>query len=176
MIIQQHKHIYEKLRDYYRSPMLMLGAQECQFGDPREFFGVDSYSTIDLNGKATITRDLAGDLKDLRGQFGTVFNLGTLEHVWDLHRGFCNTAQAVQLNGYYINASPAEGYAGHGMHVIDPKYIKKFFALNGFKILDSWIENDEGINKMRGLHLISWSVYKKLSDVDTFQSPTQISD
>ena len=154
--------------------MLMLGSQECQFGDPKDFFGVKSYQTVDLNGKADITRDLTGDWSDMAQQFGTVFNLGTIEHVWDTHRAFCNTAAAVRPGGFYISAFPAEGYAGHGIHVIDPKYINQFFTLNGFDHKMSWIEDDSGRNGMVGLHRIAWTVHQKLLHVDEFRCPTQI--
>ena len=83
-IINKHLKNYEKYRAYYKSPFLMLGNQATNMTiSPKEYFKVNDYKTIDPDGGDY--NDLTSDLTSLHETFETVFNLGTIEHIWDAH-------------------------------------------------------------------------------------------
>lgn len=121
-------------------PMLMLGAQGSSTGQgARETFGrwVGDYRELDLDG-GDLRLDLNADLVEIEGAFGSVFNLGTIEHVWNAHAAWGNALRAVRTGGFLISHGPANGWVGHGIHLTHPEAIAAFVAKNGFTVLDRW--------------------------------------
>lgn len=171
MILPEHRHAFERIRRLgaYQSPFLMLGKQQCRIEDttPKDFFGVDDYATFDPDG-GDIQADLAKWIPSRF--FKTVFNLGTIEHIWDIHSAFCRAILPVEVDGYFIQHGPVGGYEGHGIHVTDFGMLKRFFILNGFKIIDAWITTQSGqvVPDVRreGGQQLGWIVAKKIEHVN----------
>src|ERR1051325_3132087 len=144
MILQAHLPHYERLRQLgaYRSPMLMLGNQESHVGDPAEFFGVEDYRTLDPDG-GTYQADL-NYWWGFNPGFRTVFNLGTLEHVWDARVAWSVALSVVHVDGVFITVSPVGGWENHGIHITDWRFIRAFIELNGFAVMDAWLTRANG--------------------------------
>jgi 2-polyprenyl-3-methyl-5-hydroxy-6-metoxy-1,4-benzoquinol methylase len=164
MFIKKHQHHYDRLRPYcLDKSMLMLGNQYSKMGTAQEIFGVNEYKTIDPDG-GDYTTDIQGDLSHFDESWDVVFNLGTIEHVWDVHQAYSNTARLVKVGGYYIGHAPVENYNNHGIHVTNSNAILKFFELNGFELVEHWTSDS----------LILWHVAKKISHQTEFVRPQQV--
>lgn len=177
MILPEHLAYFELIRrmGVYNSPFLMLGNQECHIGNSaQEFFDVDDYTTLDPDG-GDITEDLTEWEPDRK--YETVFNLGTIEHIWDVHKAFCVAASAVAVGGHFIHHAPAGGYEGHGVHVTDWCTARDFFSINGFDIVAIWFSRQDGglldcITRDKGQQIL-WMVAKKTMDVGVYLAPQQ---
>ena len=141
MILPEHVVHFDRLgrEGAFRSPMLMLGNQDCRvngYRDGAAFFaqyGVAEYKTLDPD-RGDLRLDLNGFLAQLERQYQTVFNLGTIEHVWDAHMAWTNALHAVEVGGTLVSHSPFSGFEDHGIHLTNPKFIKAFVEKNGFEI------------------------------------------
>jgi len=133
----------ERLSQYMQPPMLMLGAHGSAipgFKTAGEYFAQwvgGKYFEVDLDG-GHWRRDLNEDLR-FPTCYGTVFNLGTIEHVWNVHNAWVNALRAVEVGGHFLNHSPVAGYRNHGLHITSEPAIRAFVSKNGFNILDAWI-------------------------------------
>jgi len=174
MIVEAHRMFYDRLRPYYTGNMLMIGNQQIEMGDPKEFFGVDSYKTLDPDG-GDYARDLTGDLSDLESQFDCVMNVGTLEHIWDIHSAFCNAIKMVKVDGYFMCVHPVDKAKGHGIHVTEEWAILSFLEKNGFVYQDGFLTDDSALRPGHQGIVCLWTAHKKVNHVsDNFQVPLQI--
>jgi SAM-dependent methyltransferase len=171
-----------RLAPGYQPRMLMLGALESTIpGYPRgrdwfrQFVG-DEYDELDL-ADGDLKLDLNGDLWELSQRYESVFNLGTLEHCWDVHRAWGNTLRAVKVGGWLLSHTPvagwctAEGYLDHGLHMTLRDAILSFLELNGFAIHDAWD------TKWRNRGRIMWLRAEKVRHVERledFRPPLQV--
>jgi SAM-dependent methyltransferase len=160
----------------------MLGNQENLLGiSEQDFFKISDYRTIDPDG-GTYT-DLTADLSSLYNSFGTVFNLGTIEHIWDSHTAWSNSLKIVKPGGFFIGVSPVYGYYNHGIHITDPFFILSFIEKNKFTLLDYYFTNIDGdeienvndaiAEKKPTKNILLWYAAKKESVIDEIQIPTQ---
>jgi hypothetical protein len=126
-----------------RPPMLMLGRQT---NTSAYRFPCD-YKTLDPDGGdfplslAALTDD---EMDRHREAWATVFNLGTLEHIWDAHQAHVDAASMVKLGGYFLGQVPVAGWEGHGIHITDPARVLQFFRLNGFTVDTFWFTTQAG--------------------------------
>lgn len=153
----------------------MIGNQENKGGFD---FGVE-YKTLDPDG-GFWRFDLNDPVpQEMNGRFKTVFNLGTLEHVWNIHQAFVNAAAMLMPGGYYLHHSPVAGYEYHGIHVTDFAFILEFFKINDYRIIDYWFSDQLGNFHMGpyrdcGQSLIFWMIAKKLDDPGYYKYPQQV--
>lgn len=137
----------ERLGFYCRPALLMLGAISSavpEYADGRAFFGRwvgDAYQDLDLDG-GDLPLDLNRDL-GLSQTHRTVVNLGTIEHVWNVHNAWANALRAVEVGGLFLTHSPVAGYVNHGLHVTSAPAIRAFVSKNGFEIVDQWTTERE---------------------------------
>jgi SAM-dependent methyltransferase len=182
MLIQKHIKNYKRFEKYFCDPFLMLGNQENLLGiTERDFFKISDYKTIDPDGGTY--EDLTADLSDLYNSFGTVFNLGTIEHIWDSHTAWSNSLKIVKPKGYFMGVSPVYGYYNHGIHITDPGFILSFIEKNNFILLDYYFTNIDGdeienvedaiSRKKSTKNILLWYVAQKKSVIDKIQIPTQ---
>jgi len=178
MITNDHLQSFTRLRKYCHPDMLMLGRQTntSSFRFPCE------YKTLDLDG-GDFKLDLGEDMADEWGlhceAWETVFNLGTLEHVWDAHQAYVNAASMVRLNGHFIGQSPVAGWEGHGIHVTDYKMIQAFFIGNGFRIEDAWCTTQAGNDcdapkRNGGKSVLYWFVARRVQLNAEWKKPSQV--
>lgn len=177
MILREHIPSYERLAPFMKPDMLMLGRQINTSGwkFPCEFKTLDPDKgdyDVDL-GEPKGACDL-----HLDGKFQTVFNLGTLEHVWDIHQAYVNAASMVASGGFFLGQSPVAGWEGHGIHVTDWKFVRAFFMSNGFVIREQWFTTQAGNaceapKRNCGKSILYWFIAARLSIID-FAKPSQI--
>lgn len=144
MTIQaQHIPDLERFAPYYKPSLLMLGATGSNlpsYPTARDYFAQwvgDGYQDLDLDG-GYLRLDLNKDLRRLSQAYTTIFNLGTLEHVWNAHNAWANALRAVKIGGHFLTHSPVAGYKDHGLHLTSAPAIRAFVSKNGFTILDDW--------------------------------------
>ena len=151
--------------------MLMLGNQYWPAGGDvplhDQTYGTTHYATLDMDN-GDIQRDLDTDLSDMQESYDIVNNIGTLEHVWNVHQAYSNAAMIVKTGGYYLGHHPVSGFEGHGIHITDKRAVRKFFENNGFEIVDEWMQ-DRGNPSW-----IYWFIARKLEHRTTFVCPKQI--
>ncbi len=163
--------------NYLNNPVLTLGKMDClipDFNDTYDFFkhyGITDLEQLDIDG-GDIEVDLNKSIK-LKRQYKTVMNLGTLEHIWDVHTAWSNALTAVKVGGHFISMAPLSGWHNHGIHLTYDKWIKKFITMNGFKILSSWIKHVPlGTGKKR----ISIICAKKIVCISQYNKPIEIEE
>ena len=166
--------------------MLMLGRQSGRIQGYdgaadlfRRRYGIGKYVELDLfSERASLRLDLNDDLVGLSACYGTVVNIGTLEHVWDVHRAWANSLRAVRVGGHFVTFSPVVGFDGHGIHVTGAEWIRAFVSPNGFSIVDEWKENKpNGRFKIPKERTALWLAAQKIRHVgslDAFVKPQQI--
>ncbi len=89
---------------------------------------VDSLDASDYEG-ATLIHDLNRALpEEWDERYSTVFDGGSLEHVYDLPRALRSCMSLVCVGGHYIAASPANNQMGHGFYQLGPEFYLRSFA------------------------------------------------
>lgn len=170
-LLEQQIMYYEKLKPYTTGGrMLMLGNQYNHTKkNPNELFGTTEYKTLDPD-EGDYLNDVQSDLSFMNQQWDSVFNLGTLEHVWDIHTAYSNAAKLVKVGGYFIGHAPVENYPNHGVHITHKDAIKTFFSINGFQHVMEFSYVVPGLDGGR----ILWHIEQKIEHVTEFKRPQQI--
>lgn len=172
----------ERLSPGYQPRMLVLGATESTIpGYPRgrdwfrRFVG-DELDELDL-ADGDLKLDLNGNLEEISGKYGSVFNLGTIEHCWNVHNAWSNALRAVKVGGWFLSHTPVagwctpDGYLDHGMHLTLRPAIIGFIEANGFAIHDEWD------TRWRNRGRIMWLRAQKVEHIvrlEDFQPPLQV--
>ena len=174
MILAEHYKHHDRMKKYCAAPMLMLGNQENKGGYS---FGIP-YLTLDPDG-GDFKIDLNYPVKGpAAGPWATVYNLGTIEHVWNVNQAFISVARMISFGGHYLGSHPVGGYEGHGIHVTDWKMIREFFTLNGFEIREEWFHDIDGTEngepvRGSGRSACYACAAQKVKDVEAFRLPQQ---
>ncbi len=143
----QHLHNLGRLSKYYEPAMLMLGNTGSAvpgFPTAQEYFAKwvgGAYETLDLDG-GDRRLDLNGDI-GLSQSHRTVFNLGTIEHVWNTHNAWANALRTVEVGGHFLSHSPVTGYRDHGLHITSAPAIQAFIRKNGFEVVEAWFTSEK---------------------------------
>lgn len=184
MIVNDHLASYARLVPWLKPNMLMLGAQRntSSFRFPCE------YQTLDPDG-GDFPLDLSNDefhrpeMAFIERHFVTVFDLGTLEHIWDTHAAYVNAARMVAFGGHFIGQAPIAGWENHAIHITDWRYILEFFQINGFNVVTWWMTTANGavidppvVTRNGGKSLLLWYVVKRLRDLgsEPWRKPSQV--
>lgn len=101
-----------------------LGAREVLAMDASDYEG------------AEIVHDLNQPLpEELRGRFTTVFDGGTLEHVFDVPAALRSYMELIEVGGHVIIHTMANNYLGHGFYQFSPElFFRVFSPENGFEV------------------------------------------
>ena len=174
MIVPEHLPELQRWAPYYKAWMLMLGATESKIpGHQRarswfqQYVG-DGYHELDL-ADGDLRLDLNLDLAALSGRYATVFDLGAIEQVWDVHRAYCNALRAVEIGGHFLCHAPvggwqdAEGLFNHGNHMTRASSIVEFCTLNGFEV------RDLHVTRWKDRGRILWLAAEKIAHVEEFK-------
>lgn len=110
---------------YCEELLSLLGAQDVQ--------------SIDNSGyeSATIIHDMNRNLPDrYKGRFTTVFDAGTLEHIFNYPTAIRNCMDLLGEGGFFIGASPTNNFMGHGFYQFGPDLFSSVFSPpNGFELI-----------------------------------------
>lgn len=139
-------------------------------------------------GHPATTLDYFDDRADLRydmnqpvpasehGKYGTLIDIGCLEHLFDTAACLENCIRMVRPGGYYLLHTPVNGYFGHGLHVFNPQGLIDCLKGNGFSIVYLKYSTYKGkpvSNPAKAPMCLLWMVGKKEKDISTFVCPQQ---
>jgi hypothetical protein len=96
-----------------------------------EVLGAESVTSIDNSPyeNATEICDLNQPIPShLEGQFDTVLDFGTIEHVLDAPAALVNVYKMCKDNAMVLHASPTNGWVGHGFYQFSPVFFSSFYS------------------------------------------------
>lgn len=100
-------------------------------------FGVERYEDCDINDLADHHIDLSEPLdQKYKGAFNTVFNGGTVEHIFDLRRAIENMHLMVPAGGAIIHTVPVTWF-DHGLINLNPILFHSLAVANRYETLAS---------------------------------------
>lgn len=100
-------------------------------------FGVERYEDCDINDLADHHIDLNEPLAEkFRGAYNTIFNGGTVEHVFDLRRAIENMHMLVPAGGTIIHTVPVTWF-DHGLINLNPILFHSLAVANNYETLAS---------------------------------------
>jgi hypothetical protein len=98
--------------------------------------GIGEYYDIDLNGRAAFTLDFSGDLPvELHSAAGVVFDIGTIEHIFNAPKAFANIVSMLRRGGFVVHYSPVSWF-NHGFYNFNPLLFREFYESNGFEVIE----------------------------------------
>jgi len=150
-------------------------------------FQYDSLTDLLISrGHSTTTLDYFDGRADLRydmnrpefehNKYGTLIDIGCLEHLFDTAGCLENCIRMVRRGGYYLLHTPVNGYFGHGLHVFNPQGLIDCFVANGLKIVYLKYSTYKGkpiSDPSKSRNVILWLVGKKEEDAPIFVCPQQ---
>src|SRR5207302_3693770 len=88
----------------------------------RDRYGIDEYVDFDFNGDAAVELDLTNPLPSAYAKgAGTVIDLGTLEHVFDLRAAMATVHGMLRPGGTFITVAPVTWWQ-HGFVNFNPRF------------------------------------------------------
>ena len=135
--------------------------QNSGYIDDGSFFaklGFSSVESMDFSNdeKPTYVHDLNQPIEEsLRGRFDTIYDGGTMEHVFDVRSVLKNIFDMLKIGGRIIHQSPSSNHVDHGFYMFSPTLFYDFYCANNFKIHECLLieysvnHNDE-----------PWSIYE----------------
>jgi hypothetical protein len=152
-------------------------------------FGYNSLTELlRARGNSVVSLDLFDERAELRydmnqpvpvsehQKYGTLIDVGSLEHVFDTAQCLENCMRMVRCDGVYMLHTAVNGYYGHGLHVFNPQGLIDCFGANGFKIV--YLKYSTNLGKQvpdpsAAPDVLIWLVGRKEQDVPVFTCPQQ---
>lgn len=152
--------------------------QKASLQDILKAHGAVDISTLDLfDERADYVHDMNNPLPlDMNDKFGTVMDIGSIEHVFDTKQCLNNLFCLVKVGGHLLLHAPCNGYFDHGFHTFSPDCLLQALEINGFEIRYVKYSSPDGLELSHPNTLIDaliWIVAKKVQKIDTFQIPQQ---
>jgi len=117
--------IYTRSNGYADQLLTHLGASEVHSFDISSYEGPTHLH--DMNREVPLA---------VRGQYTTVLDGGSLEHVFNFPMAIKNCMEMVSVGGHYIGITPANNFMGHGFYQFSPElYCSIFTRENGFELI-----------------------------------------
>jgi hypothetical protein len=130
----------EALRAYGIAQSLDAAVGSDHFADLRllPLFGAGPILAADASDYegATIVHDFNEPIAaEHHGQFHTLLELGSLEHIFNLPVALANLMRMLRLGGRLMSFSPANNWLGHGLYQLGPELMFRVFQPeNGFRV------------------------------------------
>jgi len=174
---------------FLRDPLLCFGFQEFDYGatlDGKEHKDLGEYlATMGIHGTSLDLFDPRSELRyDMNyavpereyEKYGTLIDIGSLEHVFDTRQCFENCLRMVAVGGHYLLHTPVNGYFAHGFHVFNPECLRGGFELNGFRVIYQKYSKFDGSpveDPSSPGDILTWMVARKERSLDKFVCPQQ---
>ncbi len=98
--------------------------------------GLTDFYDIDLNGRAALRWDFSQPIpNEFKLRAGTVIDIGTCEHIFNLTQVFTNIVDLLGAGGLVLHLAPLSWY-NHGFVNFNPIWFKEFYEQNQFKALE----------------------------------------
>lgn len=103
--------------------------------------GFTSIESVDVHDgeNPTYVYDLNDpELQSLVGKrYATVFNLGTMEHVFSPPTVLKNMFDVCEVGGHIVHSYPYNNWGGHGFYQFSPELLYSYYKANSFDIVES---------------------------------------
>ena len=141
-------------------------------------YGAKDIRVLDLfDARADLQYDMNLPLPSAEcGRYGTVIDIGSLEHVFDTRQCLENCLGMVRVGGVYVLHAPVKGYYLHGLHTFNPEALLQALTLNGFELVYHRYSTDGGApldDPATGENVLIWLVGRRRVDVSGFKYPQQ---
>lgn len=141
-------------------------------------YGSRQVSTLDLfDVRADFRHDMNYPLPaEMKRRFGTVIDVGSLEHVFDTKQCLANLFELVADDGHLMLHAPCNGHFDHGFHTFSPECLLQALDLNGFEIRYLKYSTSGGVELTdpgAAFNAVIWIVARKLVHRDHFVIPQQ---
>lgn len=183
------------LPGFVRDPFLSIGVQDIEYSPipgviPEEFQfptlgellrarGLKQVDELDpFDNRATLRWNLNTPVSlVVYDHFATVFDIGTVEHIFDTRQVFENYLRMVAVGGYFAIHGPCRNFADHGLHTFSSELFPRVMQVNGFEIVYLKYTNSSGeemdLNPENSQDIICWCVGRKLRSMAEFVCPEQ---
>lgn len=120
--------VYQKILDAHGLQVRAEDLKQDDFFAERMFEGIGLGKVEALDYSDYQDAALVWDLNqpvppEWHGQFGFIYDGGTLEHVFDIPQAFENVFNMLQEGGVFIGANPFNGFPSHGMYQFSPELV-----------------------------------------------------
>ena len=116
--------------------------------------------------------------KKYHNRFGTLVDIGSLEHVFDVKQALINCMKMLKPRGMYLLAVPVKGYYSHGIHTFtDPKALVHAFVHNKFEIVEvaySTRARAPISDPREADEVMLWLMTRKIGNFRKFRNPQQV--
>ncbi|MBV8903669.1 MAG: hypothetical protein JOZ22_08540 [Acidobacteriia bacterium] len=192
MVLVGHIPFYKEIfaiPGFLADPVLCFGFQEFDHGatlDDTQYLHLGQY--VAALGMRALSLDLFDPRSELRydmndpvpesehGRYGTLIDIGSLEHVFDTRQCFENCLRMVATGGHYLLHTPVNGYYGHGFHVFNPEALLGALQENGFQVIYAKYSGMDGAKvtdpSLPG-DVLAWIVARKERETGKFVCPQQ---
>lgn len=193
-----YAHILE-LEGVAASPFLVFGHHACEFSDLtaeqqaalpprflaqtfheilRDHYGVGTVTILDwFDARADLRLDMNQPLPtNVAGRYATVFDIGSIEHVFDTRQCLANLIDLVADGGHLAIVTPVKGYFLHGLHTFHPQVLIDGLTLNGFEVryrAYSAMTGERLADCRDGSDVLLWLVGQRVRRVSPFVVPQQ---
>lgn len=107
-----------------RSFFRLLGCERVESADVSDWEGADHIFDLNLPVPAS-----------LAGRYDTLFEAGTIQHVFDLPQVFANLHTLLREGGRVIHGmAPSTNHVDHGFYMFSPTLFHDFYTENGWRI------------------------------------------
>jgi hypothetical protein len=171
-------------------PFLMVGFQLIAGSDrPEDFDYPTMKALLEARGLTNVAAidffDPAADLRyDLNlpvpeheyERYQTVYDIGTIEHLFDTRQCLENCMRMVKVGGYYFVTTPVKGYFDHGLHTFAPEAIIRALEMNNFEIVYQQFTSRRGKrieHADEAPDSLVWVVGRKRASMGEFRIPQQ---
>lgn len=140
--------------------------------------GVRTVKTLDLfDARADHRHDMNLPLpENLAGRFGTVIDIGSLEHVFDTRTCFANLLALLRPGGHLMLHTPCRGFFDHGLHTLSPECILQALEINGCEIRWLRFSTAAGVplnSPREAADVILWVIARRNQALSPFIIPQQ---
>jgi hypothetical protein len=123
----------------------------------KEKCGASSVESMDYSDyeDATYLQDMNKPVPEsMHGRFDTVFDGGTLEHIYNVPQGLKNISDMCRVNGQIIHIVPANNMCGHGFWQFSPElFFSLYSEANGYSETEVYLadlsDNDRWFKVLR---------------------------
>jgi hypothetical protein len=192
-LIKAHIHLHRDVLDLpglMTEPFLMIGFQVIAGADlPEDFNYPNVKQLLEARGLTNVTAidyfDPAADLRyDMNlpipehehERYQTVYDIGTIEHVFDTRQCLENCMRMVTVDGYYFVTTPVKGYFEHGLHTFAPEVLIRALEMNNFEIVYEQFTSRRGErikHANEAADSLIWVVGRKTASTGQFKIPQQ---
>lgn len=141
-------------------------------------YGAGQVQTLDhLDARADLRHDMNYPIgHEHHERYGTLIDVGCLEHVFDTVQCLDNCMKMVRTSGHFMLHTIVNGYYDHGIHVFNPDALANAFELNGFKVVYRKFSTELGapVDDPAGKgNVLVWMIGRKERPTGDFQCPQQ---